>query len=67
MQHKFLLKRTQNNLKTFVVQLISVKADLHEFEALLAILAVCLDTPSKYATAASALNPYPANVENRVS
>jgi hypothetical protein len=45
MQHKLLWKRTQNNFKAFVVQLISVMADLHDFEALSAILAVCLDTP----------------------
>jgi hypothetical protein len=47
MQHKLLhsKERTQNNLKAFVVQLISVMADLHDFEVLSAILAVLLDTP----------------------
>jgi hypothetical protein len=45
MQHKLLWKRTQNNLKVFVDQLIGVMADLHDFEALSAVLAVCLDTP----------------------
>ena len=55
MQHKSVWKRTQNNLKAFVVQLISVKADLHDFEAISAILAVCLDTPQKCAAVASAL------------
>lgn len=44
-----------------MVLLISVMDDLHDFEAISTILAVCLDTPQKYATVASTLkcvSPY---------